>query len=284
MSVSGRVSGRMSGNCSGRNSGRAKFTIPAKRKQESSEWDADFLAFWARTTGTPDAWKLAYNNFIVGLKQLGYWQKADAIHCFAAHNESDARLNLKSDSFNCTAHNSPLFTTKSGFSSGTYGYLNTQFRAMRDGVKYTRDNAAVMVILETPMTTTSLRNCFGSIIGAQIDNFIQIGYGNLYYGINGAYSLFANTADISGAAAVSRPNSTTIETVINGTLHSALDPSDYSSQSTDIYYLCLNGSGTAERFSDGRQGFGFIGAYLSEADISAINNLYLEFKSEIASL
>ena len=42
-------------------------------------WDADFLAFWARTTGTPDSWKNAYNLAFIELKNSGLFYKSDVI-------------------------------------------------------------------------------------------------------------------------------------------------------------------------------------------------------------
>ncbi len=92
-------------------------------------YSAEATALFARMTTAPsDARKLSIDTLITSLKTAGVWTKLDALYILAAHASQAARLNWVQDLYNCTAINSPTFTTDRGYTGdGSSSYLDTNF-------------------------------------------------------------------------------------------------------------------------------------------------------------
>ena len=84
------------------------------------------------------------NQQIVSLKAAGIWNLLDVFYQFATDGDSNfACINWKSPgNFSCLKVSSPTFTSLEGFTgNATTAYLNTQWKALTNGVNYTQNNA-----------------------------------------------------------------------------------------------------------------------------------------------
>ena len=106
-------------------------------------YTAQALALFARMSTEPDTTrKGVINTLISSLISAGVWDKLDALYLLAAHDAQAARLNWKSTSFNCTAVNSPTFTTDRGYAGdGSTSYLDTGYAPSTAGGVLTLNSA-----------------------------------------------------------------------------------------------------------------------------------------------
>jgi hypothetical protein len=108
------------------------MTLPlldAGRYAAAASMDSDASAFITRITSPPDSTRQnLINDFFVSIKANIGLAKFDAIYLFAAHDSQTSLLNLRQNAYNCTAENTPTFTTDSGYNGvGADGRLNTGF-------------------------------------------------------------------------------------------------------------------------------------------------------------
>ena len=117
----------------------------------TSAYCADATALFARMTTPPnDVRKTVINNFIVGAKTAGIWQKWDAVYVLAAADQQAALLNWIADTNNATAENSPSFVADSGFkSNGTSSWVNSHYNPTQDSVHFSIMDASVSVYCVT---------------------------------------------------------------------------------------------------------------------------------------
>lgn len=251
----------------------------------SFSWDADFLAFWARTSGTMnDDWKYSYNQLVKDLKAAGIWQKADIVYCFASANEADARLNLKSASFGSTAYNSPTFTIKSGFTGGGTSYLDTNYSPYSDAVNYAVSDAECIVSLNAPLNISGLTALTGLYYNSYGMSLIEALYGSFLYAQNSGYNIFSPSESIDSSISVGRNSVSTQECLYDTSSRydSQGSPIIFGTASTTIPILAWRNGATIERFSAANVSGYYIGAYTGKKDdfTTAIN----AHKARIAAL
>lgn len=279
----GLLSGRMNGRASGAFAGRFGRSVLQKTgaAPTPSEWDADFLAFWERTSGTMnDDWKASYNQLVKDLKAAGIWSKSDAFYVFASENEADARLNLIKNAHTCLAYNSPSFVAKSGFQgNGSSAYLDAQFSPYNNGLNFTFNDAAIAVYIESAGSGTYFSSWEGGAVGGTMFTFLG---GNLYRAINSGYASGAKT-DAEGIAALTRNNSNEQNVYIaeNGTTDSIPTSYAFANYVTSINFLRRTDGAFV---SAGRLSMGYIGGYLSSQNISDLKTAINAHKARIAAL
>jgi hypothetical protein len=269
----------------GRHNGRHGGLFAGEKRnlfeKTPGEWDEDFLAFWARTSGTmSDDWKSSYNQLVKDLKAAGIWQKADAFYVFASENESDARLNLIKNAHTCQAYNSPTFYAKSGFKgNGSSAYLDAQFSPYNNGVHYQLNDACQAVCIETVGSGTYFSSWEGGAFGGTMFTFVG---GTLYRSINSFYTSDTKT-DSEGIAAMSRNNSKeqTVYVAGSGTTESVPTKYDFKNYQSSINFLRRTGGAFV---SSGKISMGFIGGSLTAQNISDLKTIIDDHKSRIAAL
>lgn len=244
-------------------------------------WDADFLAFWERTSGTmSDDWKSSYNQLVKDLKAAGIWSKCDAFYVFASENEADARINLMKNAHTCLAYNSPTFVAKSGFQgNGSSAYLDAQFSPYNNGVKFTLNDAAMAVYVESAGSGTYFSSWEGGAVGGTMFTFTG---GTLYRAINSIYASGAKT-DSVGISALTRNNSTeqTVYVAGSGTTDSVPTAYYYSLYVSSVNFLRRTDGAFV---SSGKLSMGYIGGSLSSQNISDLKTIIDDHKARVAAL
>lgn len=243
-------------------------------------WDADFLAFWARTSGTPDTWKVAYNQFFLDLKSANVYDKLDALCLYCGHNESDSRLNIVQNTYNSLAHNSPTFTQKIGFTgNGTSSYLSTGFTPNVGTNKYKLNDASVYVFVENSAAGFYIFGMYGG--GGGFTIIPQSGGDEAC--INSTLDTFSIVGDYIGLVGLSRSASNVVRNRASGYFSNA--PTVSTALPTLEYYdLCINFNGSAALFSGNTHSAHIIGSSLTGTQAIDLENAINAFKTNIAAL
>lgn len=102
-------------------------------------FDPDALALINRMNPMPDlARQNQINNFFIGLKTDGNYNKLDYLYFLAAHSAQAATLNWISTSYTLVPVASPVFEVDRGYTSdGAASYLKTGYNALINGVRNT---------------------------------------------------------------------------------------------------------------------------------------------------
>jgi hypothetical protein len=112
-------------------------------------FDADYQAVlnYATTQGyaLPSAGQQTLQNqLVVDLKAGGIWSKLDTFRVYATDGDSDFALIDWKRLIDCTAVNSPTFTTNSGFNSnGTSSYIDTNYNPTLNGVNASLNDLSI---------------------------------------------------------------------------------------------------------------------------------------------
>lgn len=244
-------------------------------------WDADFLAFWARTSGTPDSWKVAYNSAFVELKNNGIWAKADSIYLLAGYDGADSLIDLKR-LVSAIPHNSPTFTAKDGYKGGAGKYIDMNYNPAIDGVGWTLNSAGIYVWINEPNTGgnkyhvgaySTVTNA--TAIAADISSGEAINSGFVALGIPN---------DLVGIKGNSRTSPSNIRAFWNDTFYN-LSAATNTITPLSLYLLTLNESGTPGNFhSTAEQSFTYVGAALSDAEAQYLKTFCLWWFNEISAL
>lgn len=279
----GLIGGRMHGRAFGAFAGGKRNLFAKQATAPPSDWDEDFLAFWERTTGTPDSWKEAYNELFFDLKSAGYFQKADAIYWRGAHNEYDARLNLVKNAHNSTAINSPYFSARLGFrGTGQLGqsWLNDQFNPAADGVQYTINDSCVLSYIY--YTYPSGNHClFGCTDGGHQTALAPLGT-TCYATINDYTNLTFSCVDEIGIYAVGRIGNDKYAK-INSDVHYATSAPN-GLPNNNMASLAINNGGSSALWSIFGESFKYIGAYLTPSDADVIKVIVENMLTKVAAL
>lgn len=286
--INGKPSGKMLGTFGGCRSGRSAFRLLQKQNtpEPPSPWDADFLAFWARTSGTPETWKTAYNKLFLDFKAYSIYNKLDVLRISAAHNEADARLNLLADEHNAIAVNSPVFTQKIGFETGGgYGYLDSNFNTFDDGVNYQMANASCGIYSPDVADASITQVPFGAFYSSSIPMFATYS-GGFLGGINmGSYSITSLPGSVTGVIALTRENSTHYNIHTNKSALSVAATAAYSSGGINVFELAQNNFGTPSAYFLEKSSMFFAGAFLTQSQLDSIQDVIIPtFLDAIAAL
>lgn len=248
----------------------------------SYTWDADFLAFWERTSGTPDSWMNAYNLAFIELKNSGLFYKSDAIFLLAGHNSNDSLLNIKNNT-EATAHNSPSFTAKQGFKgNGLTSYINTHYNPAVHGENWTINDCGFYVYVYEPNTLGNIYHG-GAYSNAGDASFIAADASS-YEAINGGFTPLGIPSDVVNIKGNSRSNASVIRAFWNDSFYN-LSSNSGSITSLELYLLTINENGTAGNFhTNAKLSFCFGGASLSDVDVQAMKNFNLWWFDQIAAL
>lgn len=135
------------------------FGLPSKGVS-GPVYDPDAASLFARMSVQPDdVRKLLISDTIAAFKAAGVWSKFDILYFLAAHDAQAARLNWKSNNFNCLAVSSPTFTTDRGYAgNGSSSYLNTQYtpnQTLNPGAQFLQSNCAMGVASRTNFLSAS---------------------------------------------------------------------------------------------------------------------------------
>ena len=193
----------------------------------------------------------ALQDALVGdLKDAGVWSNLDLFYVFATDGDSDfASINWKDpNNYEITEVNSPTFTSNQGFEGdGNSSYLNTNFVASTDSVKYTDADASFGIYAnQAPSASNAFLTATrsGSDVNANYlrvslssinsnntgnrDNFVTFYNFMQVQLISGTQYLYGNGNEITSKTFVGTPSVPT----------------------TSIYILAFNNNGTAQSFAD----------------------------------
>jgi surface protein len=190
------------------------------------------------------------NQLVYDLKDAGVWSKLDLLYVFATDGDSDfASINWKDpNNYEITEVNSPTFTSNQGFEGdGNSSYLNTNFVASTDSVKYTDADASFGIYAnQAPSASNAFLTATrsGSDVNANYlrvslssinsnntgnrDNFVTFYNFMQVQLISGTQYLYGNGNEITSKTFVGTPSVPT----------------------TSIYILAFNNNGTAQSFAD----------------------------------
>ena len=256
-------------------------TVFGQRPASLIEWDTDFLAFWARTTGTPDSWKSAYNHAFLNLKSRGLFSIADCFWLWCGHNDLDSRLNLIKNAHNGMSYNSPIFMAKNGQSgNGVSAYIDLQYNPAAAAEKFSLDNATFYVYRKTRHINENAAemSCYASVPMSEIFDY---GASTVVAAINGGASFAGQANTTTGGIATCRTNSSEILS-IRGTSVMSLSNASTGLQNATTFLFKRNEGGGAY-FSDSQLSSGFIGGYISGI-CSLLDEVTEVFLAEIAAL
>jgi hypothetical protein len=196
---------------------------------EAQAWQTNIIANGGTITPTQlaffDTWffkpAISAGNILTELDRFN-------LYCNLVGSEIAARTNMIKSAHFVTPVNSPTFDNNGYRSVGT-GYLNLNYNPKTQGVKLTLNSATIFAVVKNPSFTTTRR-----VIGAFNSDFTQIlavtiNASNLGGATNtSGTTLNTNTTTGNVFLAARRKNSTTQDTIINGSIVNA------NQASTDI--------------------------------------------------
>lgn len=239
-------------------------------------WDADFLAFWARTSGTPDSWKVPYNDLFLATKASGIYSKLSALLLLCGHNDADSRINLTGNIYNPDAINSPTFTPKIGFTgNGSTSYLNSNYIPFNDS-NVTKNSFHIACNLHTAANNAIFGDSDGSESYAIW--WIEIG-GNIYNALNSSYSINAGFTS-PGLLSMKRSNALGYA-IQNGAINTSVNIVSDGLSSNPLYILARNAGGVLTQNSSATISSYAIGQPFDEDTFDIIIG---NFKTAIAAL
>lgn len=236
------------------------------------ELDADYAIYEAAMTTPPGGtWQTAVNQLFIDLKAaLGVSALSDAwdvAYFLAAETEQASRLNMVKRSHDCTATAAPQFTFRLGVNgNGTSQFLNTNYNANTQGVRYTLDSASFGIYSRTALSSSAFVD-MGWISGAQVC-YMQtrnVG-GSMAVAINRNGQTTGAVTNSQGLFVCNRSGSTDAQGYRNGT-QVATDASGSTSIANNNMYICAwNNAGAAGAFTTRQYTFAFAGRSMNSTE------------------
>lgn len=226
--------------------------------------------------------KQAVDRVIRRLKLAGIWNKLDALYLFAAHNQTDAKINLKDPgTYNCTEVGTLTFTTDRGFTgNGSTGNLQTGFTPSTAGSpKYVQDSAhlAAWAGLDIQETTRIAGVVTGSTHVSQlIPRTLGGNLSGLINQLSGGTAVSFTVADARAFICVNRSGATAHQLYRNGVSVDTDTQASSGVPTTQIAFLRGLGS-----FSNNRIAAGCFGESLSSSLQTELYNTLLEYMTEV---
>jgi hypothetical protein len=171
-----------------------------------SGYCAEAVAYFARMAVQPnDATKILIDAFFVGIKSDGVYTELDTFALYFLHTEQASLLDIKSDTFNHTTVNTPIWTAKTGYEIIATSYIRSHFIPISNGVKYTLNDASII----NGVNPLTIVDCVEGVVDV-FGYASYIGYAGymLYNCINAASN--QATTWVNGFNAFIRTNATTI--------------------------------------------------------------------------
>jgi hypothetical protein len=248
-----------------------------------SSFDADYQA--VLDYGTAQGYTLPsggqqtlQNNLVVALKAGGIWSKLDSFRVYATDGSANYALIDWKRLVNCTAVNSPSFTTNVGYrGDGTSSYINSNFTPSTDGVNYTLNSASIFAYISGVRTEGQIQAYQGLFFGA---SWLLISAGTNTIGesyINSSASVNNTTTGI-GFQLVNRLNSTSLNVYFDGVLRNTnIAAASVSLPTGTIWDLAANNNATGVFFSDVQNAIVGYGANLDaeQSDFNTAVNTYM---------
>lgn len=152
-------------------------------------------------TTQPDSDRKRYiNEFIVGCKRDGNWQRIDALYFLASHDQQAARLNwINPLKYQLTEISSPSWTVDRGYTgNGTSSYLKTGFIPSTNGVNYSANSASIGVYSRTNQARGEVESGTSSVANDISQITLRGGAGNFNSTINSNASATISSSDSRG--------------------------------------------------------------------------------------
>lgn len=279
----GLIGGRMHGRAFGAFAGGKRNLFAKQATAPPSDWDADFLAFWERTSGTMnDDWKSAYNCVFQSLKENNIYSKFEQFLLYASENESDARINLISSSYGASVYNSPTFSKGIGFiGNGVNAYIDSNYNVVTAAM-WQRNNACISEYIKTYGASSNFN--FGSYTGSASHDYFEVLSGTYYGGIN--VSGYDSTIPVGSGKlhALSRNDASNylLYTNKNSTIRNVA--SGMSSVGFNALSLAFNNSGTATRCNTSTVSAKTAGNYLSKSELDVLQDIIDTFLTAVSTL
>ncbi len=249
-----------------------------------TSYSAEATALFLQMSSQPDVTrKAAIDAFIVGCKadvslngSTSNWTEIDYMAMLAAHTSQAGLLNWKSPSFTAITSVSTVYTLDRGFAgNGSSAYLNTNWNATTNGVKYVAGNSSYGIYLRTEVSES--KAAFG--VGEAATNLI------LYPRLVGGSNKYVYNEDLQRTVAATTAagfhhgskNGTGVTYGKNGSTEGTLTGLNLGRFSLNCYILAYNSTGSATDFSTNQVAFFCLGS--KEVDYSKLNTRLNTFKA-----
>lgn len=234
---------------------------------------AEATALFARMTTVPtDARKAVINNFIVGAKAAGIWQKWDAVYVLAASDQQSALLNWIADTNNATTINAPAFKIDTGYAGGV-GTINTHYNPTQDAVNFAQDDASSLVYISA-LGATGDNRVFGALSG-DTWYYLSPSFNNVQsiMSVNSTQNhLFYPLISELGLAGISRSSATTeVEYRTDGTSTYTENSNGLLNENIGVLGLWFEGNGYG--LYGGTVSFFCVGSSFSQTNYDALATL-----------
>ncbi|WP_137389158.1 hypothetical protein [Rhodoligotrophos defluvii] len=217
---------------------------------------------------SPDQ-RSAVNDFIVGGKASGWWALADAIwiakSIFATSTETVLQ-NMRQDAYNATRQGTLTLDDTGSTGDGTTGYWNSGFNPATAGGNFSQDSSSLGVYSASDVANANyveLGNTHNSI-GARNGN-------NKVGARSSASTTDQSVAGSPGTGVIStnRADSTGFAVYIDGAQLATFTRASISPASLNLYLGARNNKGVAGNFSARTLRAWWVGAALSEPQITS---------------
>jgi hypothetical protein len=186
----------------------------------------------------------------------------DALWVFASSSTTNANLNLCGTGLTVTVTGTCTFTADTGYTGdGATCFLNTGYNASTFGGGYVLNSASVGACQYT--TGGPGGNAFGA------------GGGSSSWDVGGVPNIEINSfnnpsAPGSGNVYATRTASTGINVYLNGVISTTPTDGVNAVPTSNFYFLAFDSGGTANSFSAGKMGYGFVGPGFNATQVGNI--------------
>ena len=212
-----------------------------------------------------------------GLKITKLSDAFDVMYILANETAEAGLRNIVKRAHDATAVNSPSFTSLEGFKgNGKSSYLNTNYNAFADGIKFTLNNASLSAYARQ-MHTSGAKTFFGVTNGSDPFTIYTNYRANVKYMALNSTSASKLSADITdlGLHLITREAANITKALINGTEREISTAGSTSIANGNVYIFAANSIGNvADTFSEAQLSLFFAGRAFSLAESAAITDAF----------
>lgn len=251
------------------------LVIPASGLNLSSN-EPEVTAYIAGLTTPLSAGQITKLNTLVSSLKTGMsiTNLSDVFDVFIVYANETAEAGLRNiakDAHHATAVNSPLFTQFEGFTgNGTSSYINTNYNAAVDGVRFTLNDASIGHYNRTELTV-SANYQIGAKTSSNVGVYIYLrqSESSTRVGINQSY--FTNASQLSsiGLKILSR-SSDSVLNYYNNKVGSNLSYASSAVPNLNFYDLAANQGGSPLFYNPSQFSLRFIGKNITESNVAVI--------------